>query len=44
MPEFGEEDLWYDDEEFEDEELSDAELDLIDAFERDGCIRPVRVL
>lgn len=45
MPEFGEEEPWYDDDEdFEDELMVDAEADFADEIERRGCIRPQAVM
>lgn len=42
MPEFGEEDPWYEDD-FEDEP-TDAEDALVDEIERRGCIRPHTII
>lgn len=46
MPEFGEEDPWFDDDDLDYEEslLTDAEDSLANEIERRGCIRPHTII
>lgn len=44
MPEFGEEDPWFEDDEDYEDLLMDAETDLADEIERRGFVRPQAVI